>query len=96
MAWTYCPVCGLRTEWAPSCSECGSVNPLYGLCFSGHVRDEVGLAEWLDWLERARGVGMRENAKPASFWQSWGYFAAAVLLSSLAMAVLLVPPNFFW
>ena len=29
MAWTFCPKCGVRTDWASSCSQCGAEIPVY-------------------------------------------------------------------
>ena len=44
MVWTYCSACGRRTEWAASCSECGSANPLYGAPFAGQACGGAGEA----------------------------------------------------
>ncbi len=42
MVWTYCSICGRRSGWAASCSECGAANPLYGLAVSSRACGGAG------------------------------------------------------
>ena len=79
MVWTYCSACGRRTEWAASCAECGSPNPLYGPALPDQVHGDTGPAASLN----------------ATFLQSWGYLLAVLLVSSFALTVLLAFPVIF-
>ncbi len=85
MIWTYCSNCGLSTEWAASCSECGSANPLYR-----PPSPLVGGGE----TEQAQVPA--KAGKSASAWRLWAYIAVYLMVCCAWLAVLLVLPPIFW
>ncbi len=85
MVWTYCSACRLRTEWAASCSECGSANPLYRPSSPPQSFDET---------ERAEMAGRAK--KSGTSWHFWGFSAAYLLVFCVSLAVLVVLPPLFW
>jgi len=83
MVWTYCSACGRRTEWAVSCSECGSDNRLYQAFLTDEAPDQI--------QAEARQAGA-VSRQPGSSWKPWVYFAALLLVLLIALSLIVAIP----
>lgn len=45
MLYTYCPKCGVRTDWALTCSACGAPIPLFGA--DERLKASAAISEYL-------------------------------------------------
>jgi hypothetical protein len=99
MAWTFCPKCGVRTEWASSCSQCSAEIPVYVRFHSPNddvkSPDQSGAAQYHavgSQKKVAESPGYRENTEvQRSAWERRLFrIAALAVLAAAFLGILAI------